>query len=104
MSNLRYPIPMKIKPVIPYADALSFLKELESFAHIHVIGLMCIATQTDDESINAQEFDAMKTLFDQAQAIYPDIQYLSMGMSQDWRLAIAHGSNQVRIGTALFED
>ena len=53
--------------------------------------------------INAKEFDEMKALYDQAKAKYPQMDTLSMGMSHDWRLALAHGSNQVRIGTALFQ-
>ena len=87
----------------PIEGARDFLKELEQFDHICVKGLMCIATHTDDESVNAKEFDEMKALYDQAKEKYPQMDTLSMGMSHDWRLALAHGSNQVRIGTALFQ-
>ncbi len=85
-----------------YENAMEFLKELQSFKHIEVKGLMCIATNTDDVSINIQEFDQMKSLFDQAKEKYPSIETLSMGMSQDWQIAKEHGSTQLRIGTALF--
>lgn len=88
----------------PYENAFEFLKEMEQFEHIEVKGLMCIATNTDDQSINAKEFDIMKEIFDQARKQYPKMDTLSMGMSHDWRLALEHGSTQVRIGTALFED
>ena len=44
----------------------------------------------------------MKQIFDEAKEKYPEIETLSMGMSHDWRLALEHGSTQVRIGTALF--
>lgn len=87
----------------PIEQVMDFLKELKQFKHIQVKGLMCIATNTDDAHINANEFDHMKQLYDQAGKIYPDMDTLSMGMSADWRLAIEHGSNQVRIGSALFE-
>lgn len=87
----------------PIEGAMDFLKELEQFDHICVKGLMCIATHTDDESVNAKEFDEMRALYDQAKEKYPQMDTLSMGMSHDWRLALAHGSNQVRIGTALFQ-
>lgn len=87
----------------PIEGAMEFLKELEQFPHIKVKGLMCIATNTKDQSVNAREFDEMKALYDKARKIYPDMDTLSMGMSADWRLALQHGSNQVRIGTALFE-
>ena len=88
----------------PYENAFEFLKELKQFPHIQVKGLMCIATNTDDQSVNAKEFDIMKNIFDQAKTQYPDMDILSMGMSHDWRLALEHGATQVRIGTALFVD
>ncbi len=87
----------------PFEQAMDFIEELQTFTHIRITGLMCIATQTNDQDILIQEFDNMHALFKQAQEQYPTIQNLSMGMSQDWRLAVAHGSTQVRIGTALFE-
>lgn len=88
----------------PYQDAMNFLAELQQFPHIKVKGLMCIATHTDDQAVNIKEFDTMKQIFDKAKEKYPEIETLSMGMSHDWRLALEHGSTQVRIGTALFTD
>lgn len=46
----------------------------------------------------------MKELSRDLQTRVPRARTLSMGMSQDWRLAVQHGSNMVRIGTALFQD
>lgn len=88
----------------PYEDAMNFLAELEQFEHIQVKGLMCIATNTDDVAVNIEEFEQMKSLFDQAKEKYPEMDTLSMGMSHDWRIALEHGATQVRIGTALFTD
>lgn len=83
---------------------MNVLKEMEALPHVRVKGLMTIASNTDDQALIASEFDQVKALFDMAQKQYPEFEILSMGMSHDYALAIDHGSNQVRIGTALFTE
>lgn len=90
------------KTGLPYSQAWDLLKALESLSHVEVKGLMCIASHTEDEAKIIEEFDTMKALYDQAKVQYPMMDTLSMGMSQDYKLAIEHGSNTVRIGTAIF--
>ena len=90
------------KTGLPYEQVWDLLKELEQMEHIEVKGLMCIASHTEDTNKIVHEFDTMKDLFEQAKQMYPTMQTLSMGMSQDYELAIAHGSTMVRIGTAIF--
>lgn len=75
----------------------------EELEYVRCTGLMTIATNTDDQELLKQEFNEMRELYKKAKSQYPDISTLSMGMSQDWHLAIRYGSNQVRIGTALFK-
>ncbi len=84
------------------ADLEDLLREISEMPHLRLKGLMCIASNTDDQSIVAAEFDQMKEWFDHYRKIYPDMDILSMGMSSDYPLAIEHGSNQIRVGTALF--
>ncbi len=81
---------------------MDLLKEIEALPHVRVKGLMTIASNTNDQELIAHEFDQAKALFDEAKTKYPEFETLSMGMSHDYLLAIAHGSNEVRIGTALF--
>ena len=83
---------------------MDVLKQIEALPHVRVKGLMTIASNTNDQELIAQEFDQAKALFDQAKIKYPEFETLSMGMSHDYPLAIAHGSNEVRIGTALFSE
>ncbi len=78
------------------------LQEIAQMPHLRLCGLMTIASNTDDQALIAHEFDEVKALFDQYQKQYSTMTILSMGMSHDYKLAIEHGSNQVRIGTALF--
>ncbi len=78
------------------------LEEISKMPHLRLCGLMTIASNTDDQALIAHEFDTMKEMFDKEKIKYPTMTILSMGMSHDYKLAIEHGSNQVRIGTALF--
>ncbi|WP_297565456.1 YggS family pyridoxal phosphate-dependent enzyme [uncultured Faecalibaculum sp.] len=87
-------------PLCEYPGLLDFVLQQP---HLRLDGLMCIASHTDDENKVAEEFDQMKEFSRQLQQKVPGADILSMGMSQDWKLAAAHGSTQVRIGTALFE-
>lgn len=69
--------------------------------NINIRGLMGIATYTDDTEIINSEFAALKALFDKLKP-YGRMEILSMGMSGDYTLAIAHGSNMIRVGSAIF--
>ncbi|MEL1263634.1 YggS family pyridoxal phosphate-dependent enzyme [Pseudoxanthomonas putridarboris] len=65
-------------------------------------GLMAIPAPHPDPALRAAAFSRMKALYDGLAAEYPQVDTLSMGMSDDYALAIAHGATMVRIGTALF--
>ena len=65
-------------------------------------GLMAIPTPHADVELRRPAFRRMKALFDALAARHPQVDTLSMGMSDDFEIAIAEGSSMVRIGTALF--
>lgn len=65
-------------------------------------GLMCIPTPHAEVELRRPAFQQTRALYDTLAAQYPQVDTLSMGMSDDMELAIAEGSTQVRIGTALF--
>lgn len=71
------------------------------FPHVEITGLMGMATFTEDESQIRKEFSVLKTLFDELSEIHT-LQTLSMGMSDDFPLAIECGANSVRVGSAIF--
>lgn len=71
------------------------------FPHVKVEGLMGMATFTDDRNQIAREFQFLKRLFDSLDPASP-LKYLSMGMSQDFDLAIENGANTVRVGSSIF--
>lgn len=71
-----------------------------SFKNISIVGLMGMATFTDNNNQIKEEFKNLKTIFD---SIKNDtITILSMGMSGDYPLAIEQGSTMVRVGSAIF--
>jgi len=80
-------------------EALAMAAEWE---HVKVIGLMGMATFTEDKAQISAEFRGLKNFFDRQQAQYPDLKILSMGMSGDYLLAIAEGSNMIRVGSKIF--
>lgn len=92
--------PEKINQLI----AIDFNKD---YPNINPSGVMGMASNTDDEGLIRDEFSRLKHIFDTLRdckfsKMY--FQYLSMGMSSDYQLAIEEGSNMVRIGSLLFQD
>lgn len=75
------------------------LKELKN---ICIIGLMGMATFTEDEAIVKGEFDYLRSVYDNIKKEQPQFKVLSMGMSGDYKIAVTCGSNMVRIGSAIF--
>ena len=93
------------KTGIPAGDCLSFVKTCrEQFPHIDIQGLMCVGPNTEDQAAIEECFEQVHQLYLQLQEEYgsEQIRWLSMGMSADWKLAVAHGSNMVRIGSSIF--
>lgn len=80
--------------------------ELINMQNIRLRGLMGMATFTDDEIRVGKEFRYLKSLFDDLKKNFIKEQQvfdtLSMGMSDDYKIAIAEGSTMVRIGTLIF--
>ncbi len=78
---------------------------LEKCSNIRIKGLMCIAPFAEDPNEVKVFFDAVKKQYDEFSKISHerlDFQYLSMGMSHDFEVAIEAGANLVRVGTAIF--
>lgn len=71
------------------------------FPHVEVTGLMGMATFTDDEQQVRNEFLTLKKLFDELNQSKA-LNTLSMGMSDDFPIAIECGANSVRVGSAIF--
>jgi len=77
-----------------------------NFPNIHFRGLMTMATNTDDINLIRKEFSKVRLLFEELKRTYfKDYEYfteLSMGMSNDYKIAVEEGTTMVRIGTLIF--
>ncbi|MBP3433028.1 MAG: YggS family pyridoxal phosphate-dependent enzyme [Alistipes sp.] len=76
---------------------------LERMEHIRVRGVMTIATNTDDEAIIRRDFSKIRDIFNGLKPRFGEaFDTLSIGMSDDYPIALEYGSTMVRIGTAIF--
>lgn len=91
---------LSVDAVIP------FINHLQAYSKLRVIGLMTMAPLTDDETIIRQTFQTLHRLREEVRALgYPNCpcDELSMGMSNDYRIAIKEGATIIRIGSKLFQ-
>ena len=75
---------------------------VSSCSHIVLKGLMTVGPLGGDEAMIREAFTSAKELFDALRTAVPTATVLSMGMSGDWPIALSCGSDEVRIGTAIF--
>lgn len=92
---------------LSYQDAIAILEDklYPELQNISICGVMGMATFSNDESLVLKEFDSLKEIFTKLVAhssITNDFKIISMGMSNDYELAIQKGSNMVRIGSKIF--
>ena len=87
-------------------DAVEFIKAAAyNYKNIRITGLMGMASFEEDPENTRPYFQKLKNLYDTVNLLEIDgvqMKYLSMGMSNDYRVAVQEGSNMVRIGTAIF--
>jgi pyridoxal phosphate enzyme (YggS family) len=80
--------------------------EYQNYKNVRVVGLMGMASFTDNTTLVRQEFKTLTTLFNQLRDTYfknsPEFKEISMGMSGDYQIAIEEGSTMVRIGSSIF--
>lgn len=77
----------------------------QEMKNIRIVGLMGMATFTDDQNQIKKEFTHLKSIFDNLQPLHTEncqLNTISMGMSGDYQLAIESGSTMVRIGSSIF--
>jgi len=77
-------------------------EELTQLKNIKITGLMGMASFSSDESVVSDEFKRLKLFYDKMNSLGAGFSILSMGMSGDYELAIANGSNMIRVGSAIF--
>ena len=85
-------------------QAIDFIRSLEQYSKIKVVGLMTMAPFVEDEEILRNCFRKLRELRDEVKGLdlsYAPCEFLSMGMSNDYKIAIEEGATHIRVGTAL---
>ena len=78
----------------------------KDFKNVHLSGVMGMATLTDNQELVRKEFKTLKNFFDEVKETYfaddPCFKEISMGMSQDYPIAVEEGSTLIRVGSKIF--
>lgn len=93
------------KSGLKVSEVEDFIKNLACYKNLNISGLMSIGKFNEDPEKSRIEFKLMKNLYDNCATINQDnlsFKYLSMGMSNDFTVAVEEGANIVRIGTSIF--
>jgi len=83
-------------------DLKLFIDEIKAFNNLKLRGLMSIPSNTLSTEKLAEEFIMLDKLYKEIKITHPNVDTLSMGMSNDYLLAVKYGSNLVRIGSGIF--
>lgn len=87
-------------------ELLAFIKDgtWQQYQNVNICGLMCMATNTDDETQIAREFEQARELFELVNSKWLNGKWTtcSWGMSHDYLIAVRHGATLVRIGSLIF--
>ena len=87
-------------------EIYDILQKSELYPNIRFCGIMGMATFTDEESVIRSDFAALRQIFDNCRSRFPSIEdefvEFSIGMSDDYPIAIEYGSTMVRIGSMIF--
>ncbi|NCG04466.1 MAG: YggS family pyridoxal phosphate-dependent enzyme [Bacteroidetes bacterium] len=84
-----------------YDEAASLFSNENQFPNVRIVGLMGMATFTKDKTQITREFETLSAFYDTWKA-QKSLSVLSMGMSNDYPIAIASGSNMIRVGSLIF--
>ena len=85
-----------------YTEVLELVNHCSTLSNIELVGLMTMAVFTDDEKIIRKSFTDLRNLKDKINQNGFDLRELSMGMTNDYEIAIEEGATMLRIGSAIF--
>lgn len=90
------------KSGVTFQQLPDLAKGISQFPHLTLRGLMAIPEETEDFAKQRANFHKVKQAFDTLKINHPNLDTLSMGMSNDFEAAIAEGATIIRLGTAIF--
>ena len=80
----------------------NFYSEVKEYNNINLVGLMGMASFTQEKEKIIDEFNKIKELYDKMKLKNSNLKILSTGMSDDYKLALKNGSNMIRLGSKIF--
>ena len=80
----------------------AFINEMKSFRNLKLRGIMSIPSNTNSPDKLSEEFMELRKLYEEIKFSDPDIDTLSMGMSNDYLIAVKYGATRIRVGSAIF--
>jgi pyridoxal phosphate enzyme (YggS family) len=83
-------------------NALLSERTLSEYPNIRCVGFMGMLPKSDDQEYLTDLCKVMRKIYDDAKKVNPNIKYLSMGMSGDYKITIKNGSNMIRLGSTIF--
>ena len=86
-------------------ETLDFIQSMKDYPHIEIKGVMSVLPNLDDKVRLANLYDELQRIFEDAKSIRQEgvnVEFLSAGMSNDYKVALEHGSNMLRLGRILF--
>lgn len=90
---------------VPYYEVVDFISKLKEYKHIEVVGLMMMSIARSDTSSLHEQFHKLKSLQIEIQnKLNIPLPYLSMGMSDDYEIAIEEGASHIRLGRILLSE
>ena len=88
---------------VPFYEVKDFIKECLQYPNVNIVGLMMMAVSNSSEESLHTQFRKLKELKDDIEkGLNISLPYLSMGMSDDYKVAVAEGATHVRLGRVLF--
>lgn len=88
---------------VPYYEVKDFIKECLKYPNINIVGLMMMAVANSSEESLHNQFRKLKELkLDLEKELNISLPYLSMGMSDDYKIAVMEGATHIRLGRVLF--
>ena len=82
--------------------AFQLARHIQGLAHLRLVGIMTMGPLAEDAEDSRTYFRKTRMLYELIKREMPDVNYLSMGMSHDYLVAIEEGANMIRLGTAIF--
>ena len=87
---------------VSFNDFNNFYNYTNDLNFIKIVGLMGMASLTNDKDLIKNEFKLISSLYNKMKLVNKNFKYLSIGMSNDYKLAINEGGNMIRIGSRIF--